>query len=34
MDKIKKTKNTAEKIIEVNNQLIVKFENAIVRMEG
>ena len=34
MDKIKQTKNKAEKIIEANNQLIVKFENAVVKMEG
>ena len=28
------TKNKAEKIIEANNQLIAKFENAVIKMEG
>ena len=34
MEKIKMTKNKAEKIIEANNQLLEKFENAVIKMEG
>lgn len=34
MEKIKAQKNNTEKIIEANNQLIVKFENAVIKMEG